>query len=53
MIEEIVPHERVVAFGVLAGDVDVFVHIESYDVGEADFAGLVEFDKLFVHSERR
>ena len=39
--EEVGPHERVVALRVLFGDADVFIHVESYDVGEIDFFELV------------
>ena len=52
MVEEGVPHERMVAFGVLFGKPDVLVHVERNDILEGDLSGLVQRDQLFVCRQR-
>ena len=42
-----------IAFRVVSGESDVFVHVERLDVFEGEFALLIIFDELFVHSQRR
>ena len=51
--EEVVPHEAMVAFGVLFRQSDILVHIESDDVCKRNLAGLVHLDEMLVESERR
>ena len=51
--EEVVPHERVVAFGMVFGKAHIFVHVESYNIAEAHFAFFVQFDEVTVHSQWR
>lgn len=51
--EEVVPHERVVALGVILGQAHIFVHVERDDVAERYFAGLVAADQLLVGLQRR
>jgi len=46
--EEMLVHEAVVAFGVVLGDTDIFVHVEGHDMFEGDTAGFVGFDEEFV-----
>ena len=51
--EEVVPHEAVVALGVLFGQAYILVHVERHDVAEADLAGLVQFYQTAVQSKGR
>ena len=51
--EEVVPHERVVALGMLLRQTHIFVHVEGDDVLERHLARLVEADKLLVGLQRR
>ena len=53
VFEEVVPHERVVALGVLLRKSDVLVHVERDDVPERHVAGLVAADELLVGLQRR
>ena len=53
LIEEIGPHEGVVALFVVTGNAAVFVHIESDYVAERNFALFVELDEVLVHAEGR
>lgn len=48
MTEEMLVHEAVIAFGVVLGDTDVFVHVEGHDMFEGDAFGFVGFDKESV-----
>ena len=48
MAEEVLVHEAVVAFGMVFGDANIFVHVEGHDVFEGDAAGFVGFDEQFV-----
>ena len=50
--EKVVPHERVVAFGMVFRNADVFVHVERNDVGERDLSGLAHFDQLAIGPQR-
>lgn len=47
--EKVRVHEAVVACRVRLGDPDVFVHVEGYDVFEADAPGFVCADEVGVH----
>ena len=49
--EEIVPHEGVVTFGMIFGEVHVLVHIERDDALEGHLAGLVQGNQFTVHAE--
>ena len=53
MAEEVVPHEGVVALGVLLREIDVLVHVEGDDVLERHLAGLVQGYQLPVHAQGR
>lgn len=53
VLEEVVPHEIVVRFGVVARQAHVLVHVERFHVAERDAALLVEFDQLAIHAQRR
>ena len=53
MGEKIGPHEAVVAFGVVFGQVDVFIHVERDDVLEGEFACLIFPNEFPVEAERR
>ena len=50
--EEVVPHEAVVALGMILGEVHVLVHVERNDVLERYLAGLVQGNQLAVHAQR-
>ena len=52
VLEEIVPHERVVAFGMLLGETHILVHVERDDVLERHFARLVAADQFLVGLQR-
>ena len=39
--EKVVPHKRVITFGVVFSYFNVFIHVESDDIFEADFFGLI------------
>ena len=53
MVKQVLGHERVVALGVLFGQVDIFVHIEGDHVLEAYAAVLNSLNKRFVHADGR
>jgi len=53
MGEEVCPHEAVVAFGMLLGQSDVLVHVESDDVLEGNLAGLVHLNEVLVEAQGR
>ena len=53
VLEEIVPHEVVVALRVVAGQIHVLVHVESLDIFERHSTPAVVLDQLTVHSQRR
>ena len=50
--EEVVPHERMIAFGMFFRQADVFIHIERDDVLERYHALLVQLNQVFVHTQR-
>ena len=50
MVEEVGPHEGVVALGVLLGEADVLVHVEGDDVLEGYLTLLIEADEFLVHA---
>ena len=52
VLEEVVPHERMVAFGMLLGKSHVLVHVERDDIPERHLAGLVAADQLLVGFQR-
>ena len=52
VLEEVVPHERMVAFGMLLGKPHVLVHIERDDIPERHLTGLVAADQLLVGFQR-
>ena len=52
VVEEVVPHEAMIAFGVLFGEVHVLVHVERDHVLERYLAGLVHGNQFSVHSQR-
>lgn len=52
MIEEIIIHEAVITLRMRLGQPHVFIHVKGYDVAEADFTGLVEFDQTLVGLQR-
>ena len=49
--EEVIPHEGVVAFGMVFRQVDVLIHVEGDYVLEGDFAGLVQGDQFAVQAQ--
>ena len=51
--EEVVPHEGVVALGVLLGQAHILVHVEGDYVLEGNDALLVQVDQLLVHAQGR
>ena len=51
--EEIIPHKAVIAFGMIFGEADIFVHIECHHIAERHLAFFIEFDKAAVHAKRR
>ena len=51
VLEEVVPHKRVVALGVLLGQVAVLVHIERDHVLERNLTSLVHCDQLLVSTQ--
>ena len=48
MIEKVVPHERMVTFGMVFGQADILIHIESDDILEGDLAVAVHGSDLIV-----
>lgn len=52
MPEKVVPHETVVALGMIRIQPDIFIHVESDDIGKGNFPALVQPDQLFVHPQR-
>ena len=53
MLEEIFPHEVVIALRMFFIKSDVFVHIKGNDVFKGKFAGLIQFYQLAIGAERR
>ena len=53
MGEEVLPHKRVVALGMILGNLHILVHIERDDVLERQLSGLVLLDELLVEAQRR
>ena len=51
MAEEVVPHEAMVALGMILGEVHILVHVERNDVLERHLTGLVQGDQLSVHAQ--
>lgn len=50
-LEEIVPHERVIAFRVFTWQINVLIHVESDNMLKADLLLSVHFDKIFVAAD--
>lgn len=46
-------HEGVVGLWVGGGDVDVFVHVEGYDVLEGDSSLVICLDEILIYQDRR
>jgi len=53
VLEEVVPHEIVVALRMVAGQPHVLVHVERLDVLERNSALAMKLDQFLVHSQRR
>lgn len=53
VVEEVFCHERMVALGVVFGQTDILVHVESDDIPEADATFAVRLDKVAIHTLRR
>ena len=53
MTEEVVPHEAVVALGMVLRDADIFVHVEGDHILEGDLAFLVKFHQFLIGADRR
>ena len=53
VVEEVAPHEGVVALLVVAGNTAVFVHVECYDVLERYLAFLAQLHQFAVHAQGR
>ena len=53
VVEEVVPHERVVAFWVINWQTYVFIHVESDYILERNFSLFVQLNQSFVHAEWR
>ena len=51
MRKEIVPHKRMVALRMLLRKAYVFIHIECNHILKADYALLIELDKVLIHTE--
>ena len=51
--EEVIPHKRIVAFGMFLRQAYIFVHVESHHVLERYDAFLVQVDQGLVHTQRR
>ena len=51
VVEEVVPHKAVVAFGVFNGESYVLVHVEGHYVLERENAFLVQLDEVLVKSK--
>lgn len=52
VVEEIVPHEAVVALRMVLGKTHIFIHIEGDDVAKRHIPFLVKLDELAVEPER-
>ena len=53
MVEEITVHEAVIAFRMLFRQAHVFVHVERYNVFEANLARFMHFYQCLIGSQRR
>ena len=53
MIEEVLPHEGMVALGVIFGDADILVHVERDDMLEGHTPGLIGCHQSSIHAHRR
>ena len=53
MAEEVVPHEAVIALGVVFGKANILVHVESDNILERHFTFFVKLDQTTVHAQRR
>ena len=53
LVEEVGPHEGVVALFMVSWNATVFVHVESHDIAEGYFAVLIKLDQVSVHAKWR
>lgn len=53
MLEKVSVHERVIAFGMVHGKVNILVHIEGHHVLEGDLLLLVRDNQPFIHTDWR
>ena len=51
--EEVVPHERVIAFGMLFRQTYILIHVEGNHVLERDYPLLVQLNQVLIHTQRR
>ena len=51
VVEEVVPHEGMVALGVVHIEANVLVHVEGHHILEAQHSALVEFRQVLVESK--
>jgi hypothetical protein len=49
VLEEVIPHERVVGLRVITGETNIFIHVEGNNVFKTDFTGLVHFNQNLVN----
>ena len=53
MTEEIIPHERMIAFRMIFRKTDILIHIESDHILERYDTLLVQFNQVLVHTQWR
>ena len=53
LVEEVGPHEGVVALFMVAWNATVFVHVECHDIAEGYFTFLIKLDQVSVHAKWR
>ena len=51
MIKEVIVHEIPVGLVMFVGQAQVFVHVEGYHIGEAQFPGFVHAGQFVVHAD--
>ena len=51
--EEVVPHKRIVAFGMLLRQAHILVHVEGHYMLERHHALLVQVNQFLIHAQRR
>ena len=51
--EKVIPHERMVAFGMLFRKTAILIHVERNDMFKRNFSRLVQLNQFLIHAKRR